>query len=245
MITIDNLHKKLDGKPILNGLSLFVGKSETLALIGGSGTGKSVTLKHIIGLMQPDSGRVIVDGHQVSSGRIPDIEAARRKIGFLFQSAALINWLNVYDNVALPLREHTNLSETEIQNRVMEKLRLLDLEDAQNKMPDAISGGMKKRAGLARAVIRDPKIVLYDEPTTGLDPVKAADIDQMIKDAGEHFHVTQVVVTHDMESAFSIADRVAMLYKGKIIASGTPDEFRDISDPVVRSFIRGDNKNAG
>ncbi len=245
MITIDNLSKKLDNKQILNGLSLFVGKSETLALIGGSGTGKSVTLKHIIGLMQPDSGSVTVDGHRVSSGRIPDIEAARRKIGFLFQSAALINWLSVFDNVALPLREHTDLSETEIHSRVMEKLRLLGLEDASEKMPDAISGGMKKRAGLARAVIRDPKIVLYDEPTTGLDPVKAADIDQMIKDAGDKFHVTQVVVTHDMDSAFAIADRVSMLYQGKIITTGTPDEFRDITDPVVRAFIRGDNKHAG
>ncbi len=239
MITLQDVHKQLAGQAILNGVDLEIERGETMVVIGRSGSGKSVTIKHMVALMRPDRGSVIIDGVDVSGLDERGIFALRRKFGVLFQSGALINWLSVYDNVALPLREHTELGEGEIDKKVHERLRLLDLAEHAGKMPADISGGMKKRAGLARAIVLDPEIVLYDEPTSGLDPVMASRINHLIIDVKEKLGMTSVVVTHDMDSAYTIADRIAMLYEGRIVQVGTPDEIRNSADPVVRQFVEG------
>ena len=229
----------MGGETVLHGLDLKVERGETMVIIGRSGSGKSVTLKHMVGLMLPDSGRVTVDGVEVNTLDKDGIFKLRRKFGFLFQFGALINWLSVYDNVALPLREHTTMGPDEIDSVVQGKLRMLDMAEHSRKMPADISGGMKKRAGLARAVVLDPEIILYDEPTSGLDPVLASRTNQLIIDIREELGVTSVVVTHDMVSAYKVADRIAMLYGGRIVQTGTPDEIRSADDPVVRQFIEG------
>jgi phospholipid/cholesterol/gamma-HCH transport system ATP-binding protein len=210
-----------------------------MVIIGRSGSGKSVTIKHMVGLLRPTRGTVLVDGTDVTALDKTGIFALRRKFGVLFQSGALINWLSVYDNVALPLREHTKLGADEIEKKTLEKLRLVELDEHGDKMPSDISGGMKKRAGLARAIVLDPEILLYDEPTSGLDPVLASRINRLIIDVKEKLGVTSVVVTHDMDSAYKIADRIAMLYEGRIVQVGTPDEIRKSNDPVVRQFVEG------
>ena len=239
MIALKDVHKQLGGQTILNGVDLEIERGETMVVIGRSGSGKSVTIKHMVALMRPDSGSVIIDGVDVAGLDRTGVFDLRRKFGVLFQSGALITWLSVYDNVALPLREHTRLSPAEIEQKVSERLHLLDLDEHAEKMPADISGGMKKRAGLARAVVLDPEIVLYDEPTSGLDPVMASRINRLIIDVKEKLGVTSVVVTHDMDSAYKIADRIAMLYEGKIVQVGTPDEIRNSTDPVVRQFVEG------
>ncbi len=239
MLELRDVHKNLGGETVLNGLDLKVERGETMVIIGRSGSGKSVTLKHMVGLMLPDSGRVTVDGVEVNTLDKDGIFKLRRKFGFLFQFGALINWLSVYDNVALPLREHTTMGPDEIDSVVQGKLRMLDMAEHSRKMPADISGGMKKRAGLARAVVLDPEIILYDEPTSGLDPVLASRTNQLIIDIREELGVTSVVVTHDMVSAYKVADRIAMLYGGRIVQTGTPDEIRSSDDPVVRQFIEG------
>jgi phospholipid/cholesterol/gamma-HCH transport system ATP-binding protein len=242
VVRLENLHIRLGGVPILRGLDLSIHKGETLVIIGRSGTGKSVTLKNILGLLRPDEGRVVIYGQDMTG--IPEKQYAevRKKFGVLFQSGALINWLSVGDNVALPLREHTRLDEEEIRRRVMEKLDLVDMSDAVSKMPSEISGGMKKRAGLARAIILDPEIVLYDEPTSGLDPVLSNQINELVLRMQDALGITSVVVTHDMESAYMIADRISMLYEGRIIQTGTRDMIRNTEDAVVSQFIHGDTK---
>ncbi|MHC4601301.1 MAG: ABC transporter ATP-binding protein [Planctomycetota bacterium] len=239
VIRIENLHISLGGVPVLRGLDFDLVKGETHVIIGRSGTGKSVTLKNILGLLRPDEGRVFIYDQDMTG--IPEKQYAevRKKFGVLFQSGALINWLNVGDNVALPLREHTSLSEEVIQSKVREKLALLDMSDAANKMPSEISGGMKKRAGLARGIILDPEIVLYDEPTSGLDPVLSNQINELILRMQEVLGITSVVVTHDMESAYMIGDRISMLYDGKIVQTGTREEIQRTVDPVVSQFIHG------
>ena len=239
MIALKDVHKQLGGQTILNGVDLEIERGETMVVIGRSGSGKSVTIKHMVALMRPDSGSVIIDGVDVAGLDRTGVFDLRRKFGVLFQSGALINWLSVYDNVALPLREHTDLNDDEIDEKVHERLRLLDLDEHVDKMPADISGGMKKRAGLARAIVLDPEIVLYDEPTSGLDPVMASRINRLIIDVKEKLGVTSVVVTHDMDSAYKIADRIAMLYEGRIVQVGTPDEIRNSTDPVVRQFVEG------
>jgi len=241
---LEGVHKAFDGgPPVLAGLDLEVRRRETLVIIGRSGTGKSVMLKHIVGLLQPDRGRVRVFGTDLARVRAKEMLAIRLKIGYLFQSGALLNWLRVDENVALPLIEHRRgLRRAEVDSKVKEKLQLVEMESAAAKYPDEISGGMKKRAGLARAIVLEPEMILYDEPTSGLDPVMASTINDLVIQTREALGVAQVVVTHDMESAFRIADRIAMLYEGRIIAGGTPEEFRRSSDPVVQQFITGSSQ---
>ncbi|HZN62176.1 MAG TPA: ABC transporter ATP-binding protein [Planctomycetota bacterium] len=241
-VELVDLHKAFGSKPVLRGLTLQLLRGETLCVIGGSGTGKSVTLKHIVGLLRPDRGTVRIDGtdiFQSDNGRLGEI---RKKIGFLFQGAALLNSLNVFENVALPLREHERPSEEEIRRQVTEKLALVDLTDAAEKMPDEISGGMKKRVGLARAIIRNPEIILYDEPTAGLDPIMASTINALVLDLQKKLKVSSLVVTHDMSSVFRIADRIAMLLEGRVHKIGTKEEFRTSEDTKVQKFIYGDSE---
>jgi phospholipid/cholesterol/gamma-HCH transport system ATP-binding protein len=239
-IELCDLTKALGGRTVLDGVSLQIQRGETMCIIGGSGAGKSVTLKHIVGLLKPDRGCVKIDGVDVTHPRNGELEEARRKIGFCFQGSALLNSMNVFENVALPLREHERLSEAETKRRVEEKLALVGLADAGSKMPSEISGGMKKRVGLARAIIRNPEIILYDEPTAGLDPVMSATINELILDMQKKLGVTSILVTHDMTSVFRVANRVAMLLKGKIVKVDSPGGFRTSADPVIKQFIQGD-----
>ncbi len=239
IIRIENVSKRLGGQRILDGLDLSVRRGETLVIIGRSGTGKSVTLKHLMGLLRPDQGRIYLFGQDVTE--IPESRYAevRKKFGVLFQSGALINWMSVDDNLALPLREHTRLPEDEIQAKVREKLELLGLENAGRKMPSEISGGMKKRAGLARAIIQDPEVILYDEPTSGLDPVLSNQINEIILRMQKELGVTSIVVTHDMDSAYMVGDRIAMLNDGRIVQTGTKEEIQNSDNEVVCQFIHG------
>ncbi len=241
-IELCDLTKSLGGRTVLDGVSLSIRRGETMAIIGGSGAGKSVTLKHIVGLLKPDRGCVRVDGVDVTRSNHGTLDAVRKKIGFCFQGSALLNSLNVLENVALPLREHELLSEEEIRAKVREKLELVKLGDAGHKMPSEISGGMKKRVGLARAIVRNPEILLYDEPTAGLDPVVGSQINDLILDMQKKLGVTSVLVTHDMSSAFRVSNRIAMLLDGRIVKLGTPEEFRSSDDPVVRQFIFGESE---
>ena len=241
-IELCDLTKTLSGRTVLDGVSLAIQKGETMSIMGGSGAGKSVTLKHIVGLMKPDRGCVKVDGVDVTNTNHGSLETARRKIGFCFQGSALLNSLSVFENVALPLREHERIAEDEVRRRVEEKLVLVGLSEASQKLPSEISGGMKKRVGLARAIIRNPAIILYDEPTAGLDPVMGRTINDLILDMQKKLGVTSVLVTHDMSSAFRVSNRMAMLLKGKILKVGTPDEFRASEDPFIKQFIYGESE---
>ena len=241
-IELCDLSKTLSGRTVLDGVSLSILKGETMSVIGGSGAGKSVTLKHIVGLMKPDRNCVEVDGVDVTNTNHDSMETARRKIGFCFQDSALLNSLSVFENVALPLREHEHPGEDEIRQRVEEKLALVGLSEAGQKLPSEISGGMKKRVGLARAIIRNPEILLYDEPTAGLDPVMGSTINDLILHMQKQLGVTSVLVTHDMTSAFRVSNRIAMLVKGKILKVGTPAEFRASDDPLVKQFIYGESE---
>ena len=238
MIRFDDLHKSFGPKPVLTGLTLTVEDRETVVIIGYSGTGKSVALKHVVGLLQPDAGDVIVDGRAVSALDRDGLTALRREIGFVFQFAALFDSLSVFDNVALGLRRR-HLTDDEISARVREALALVDLTGAEDTYPAELSGGMRKRVGIARAIALQPRYILYDEPTTGLDPVTSAVIDQLMVRAREHLGVTGVVVTHDMRSAYTVGDRIAMLYEGKIRQVGTVAQIQETEDPVVRQFIEG------
>lgn len=237
MIRFENITKVLGGKTVLDQISFEVPAGETFVIVGLSGAGKSVTLKHMIRLMQPDSGKVWIDGEAINALGRTALQAIRSKFGVLFQGAALLQWMSVKDNVALPLREHTKLSEEEIETLVAEKLRLLNLSDAAEKFPADLSGGMQKRAGLARAIVMNPQIVLYDEPTSGLDPVTSRRIDHLIMDMRKELGITSVVVTHDLHSALSIGSRIMMLHGGKIVEDATPEEFIRSKDPVVQSFL--------
>ncbi|MCP4138571.1 MAG: ABC transporter ATP-binding protein [bacterium] len=239
MIELRNIYKEFENRVVLNGISMLIKEGETFVIIGMSGTGKTVTLKHIAGLLDPDGGDVLIDSIPMSDSTKAVKEKLRRKMGVVFQSGALINWLSVVDNVALPLREHRSFPEEEIERLVDEKLRLLQLGDAKNKMPAEISGGMKKRVCLARVLVRNPEIILYDEPTSGLDPVMSNVINELIKKMQHEFGVTSVVVTHDMESAYYIADRIAVLYNGSIIQCDTPERIRNTENPIVKQFITG------
>jgi phospholipid/cholesterol/gamma-HCH transport system ATP-binding protein len=241
-VELIGLTKTLGDRMVLDGVSLEVRRGETLAIIGGSGAGKSVTLKHIVGLMKPDRGSVKVDGVDITATRNGKLEEARGKIGFCFQGSALLNSMTVFDNVALPLRENDRVPEAEVKRRVEETLALVGLDDAGRKFPAEISGGMKKRAGLARAIVRKPAILLYDEPTAGLDPVIASTINDLILDMQKKLGVTSILVTHDMSSVFKVADRIAMLLRGRIAKLGTPAEFRASEDPVIRQFVYGESE---
>ena len=238
MIQFQDLHKAFDGKQVLAGFTLDVKDGETLVIIGYSGSGKSVALKHVVGLLHPDAGDVTVDGRAVSTLDRPSLAALRREIGFVFQFAALFDSLNVADNVRLGL-ERRGLPADEIAERVREALALVDLTGTDDRYPAELSGGMRKRVGIARAIALRPRYLLYDEPTTGLDPVTSAVIDQLMVRTREHLGVTGIVVTHDMRSAYAVGDRIAMLYEGKIRQVGTVEQIQQTEDPVVRQFIEG------
>lgn len=237
MIEFRDLHKGFDGKAVLSGFSLRVNEGETMVILGFSGTGKSVALKHVVGLLHPDAGDVWVDGQAVSTLDRRGLTAVRRGIGYVFQFAALFDSMSVADNVALGLRRR--LPAEEIAARVREALALVDLTGMEDRYPAELSGGQRKRVGIARAIALRPKHILYDEPTTGLDPVTAAVIDRLMVRTREHLGVTGIVVTHDLRSAYTVGDRIAMLYQGRIRQVGTVAEIQQTDDPVVRQFIEG------
>jgi len=239
MIELRNICKRFGSKIVLDDVSLKIEDGETFVIIGQSGVGKTTILRAIAGFFDPDSGEVLIDGIHMDRATSRVKANLREKMGFLFQSGALINWLSVRENVALPLVEHRIGTKEEIDHIVDEKLELLQLTDAAEKMPSDISGGMKKRVGLARAIVRNPRIILYDEPTSGLDPVMSAKIDELIIKMKNELKVTSIVVTHDMESAYRIADRIAMIYKGSVLQCGTPEEIKNTTNPFVRQFIEG------
>jgi len=242
MIEFIDVYKSFGTHQVLNGLNFKINQGESFAIIGRSGCGKSVTLKLMVGLLKPESGKVIVDGIDVAKAYGEKLNQVRRKFGFLFQSGALLNSLAVGDNIALPLREQGVVPEPEIAKRVSEVLGLLGLEDLEKLMPAELSGGMRKRVALARAIIMRPEIILYDEPTTGLDPIMANVINELIIRMKEHFKITSVVVTHDMNSTFMVADQIALLYQGKIMRTGTPKEFQTTLDPYIKQFVEGSTK---
>lgn len=237
MIRFENVHKSFNGHAVLRGLSVDLPKGKISVILGPSGEGKSVLLKHMIGLIRPDSGRVIVDGTDLSTLSDRQITDFRKKFGMLFQNAALFDSFNVSENVAFPLREHTNLSDDEIAKRVHEKLALVGLEGALDKMPSELSGGMRKRVGLARAIALEPAIILYDEPTTGLDPLMTDTINRLIVATHHKTNVTTVIISHDIEATFQVADYVAMLKDGVIIEQGAPNRFQESRHPFVRKFL--------
>ena len=240
MIKLKNVYKRLSERDILRGVDLEIETGETLVILGRSGIGKSVTLRHIVGLMQPDAGDVEVLGKNVAHLTPEEQAALRLRVGYLFQDGALLNWLTIGQNVALPLKEHTHLgAHVDIDARVDECLAHVELQDAINKYPNQISGGMRKRAGLARALVLQPEVVLYDEPTSGLDPISSSIINNLIRHLQRTFALTQVVVTHDMNSAYEIADRLALLHNGRIQAIGTPAEFQNSTDAAVDQFTHG------
>jgi len=242
MIEIINLCKSFDGHQVLNNLNLNINTGETTVIIGRSGCGKSVLLKHIIGLMKPDDGQVIIDGKDITKMDEKELNTMRLQFGMLFQGAALFDSMNVLENVAFAVIEHSNTSREEIEKRVKECLALVGLRGIEDKKPAELSGGMRKRVGLARAICMRPQIVLYDEPTTGVDPIMGDAINDLIVELHNKLKVTSIAVTHDMTSAYKIANRIAMLYNGKIIAVGTPDQIKNTNDPIVRQFITGAGK---
>ena len=239
MILFQDVHKAFGAKQVLNGLSLKVADAETLVIIGYSGTGKSVALKHIVGLLHPDAGDVIVDGQAVSTLDRAGLTALRQGIGYVFQFAALFDSLSVGENVAMGLRKRGGLTGAELQTRVAEALELVDLPDAAQRFPSELSGGMRKRVGIARAIALRPKYLLYDEPTTGLDPVTSAVIDDLMLRMQRTLGVTGIVITHDMRSAYRVGTRIAMLYEGRVRQVGSVDEIQRSTDPIVRQFIEG------
>jgi phospholipid/cholesterol/gamma-HCH transport system ATP-binding protein len=239
MIEIHNLHQKFNSLSVLNGLSLNIDKGQTCVIIGRSGCGKSVLLKHIVGLLRPDKGKVLVNQKEVAALNERELSALRSKISMVFQGGALFDSMDVAENVGFSLIEHTNTSAKEILERVEESLALVGLGGIGNLMPSELSGGMKKRVALARAICIRPEIILYDEPTTGIDPIAADSINELIRSLHDKLKVTSVVVTHDMKSAYHIADKIAMMYKGKIIMEGSPREIKESKDPVVHQFING------
>lgn len=240
MIRLTNVHKSFGSQTVLNGLDLTIPAGEITAIIGPSGEGKSVLIKHMIGLLKPDSGNVEVDGESILGLRRSQMNHVREKFGMLFQGAALFDSMNVFENVAFPLREKTRLSKEEIRTRVLSALEDVGLKNVERKFTDELSGGMKKRVGLARALLLNPKIILFDEPTTGLDPIIKRAIHQLISDTHARFGFTAVIVSHEIPEIFDFAQNVAMLYKGKILQFGTSGEIRNSTHPVVRQFISGD-----
>jgi phospholipid/cholesterol/gamma-HCH transport system ATP-binding protein len=239
MIQIQNLRKSFNGTEVLRGVEFEVHDGETVVVIGRSGGGKSVLLKHLCGLLRPDAGRVVVDDVDIELLSERELTPIRKKFGVLFQGAALFDSMTVFDNVAFPLREERKFDEDEIGKRVEQALGIVDLLNAKDKKPAELSGGMRKRAALARACVAQPKYILYDEPTTGLDPVLADNINHLVLRMRDQLHVTSIAVTHDMVSAYKIADRIAMLHEGRIHAVGTPAEIQGTADPIVRQFIMG------
>jgi phospholipid/cholesterol/gamma-HCH transport system ATP-binding protein len=242
MIRIRGLRKQLGRKRVLDGLDLDIASGECLVIMGRSGTGKSVLLKHIVRLMEPDAGSIEIDGQDIVGLPEREMNEVRKRFGMLFQGAALFDSMTVGENVGLVLREVLRWDDARIRERVRERLEWVGLHDVEKQKPASLSGGMRKRVGLARAIVMDPQFILYDEPTTGLDPIMADVIDQLVRSLQRRLGVTAVVVTHDMTSAFKVADRVAMLHEGRIVYSGTVAETRNTGDPLVRQFIEGSSE---
>lgn len=239
MIELINVHKSFGTNHVLRGVNLKINKGESIVIIGGSGSGKSVLLKHIIGLLKPDKGSVMIDNVDLSRLGENELNEIRKKFGMLFQSSALFDSMRVWENIGFGLRRHTRLSYTEIKETAIQKLKMVGLAGVEDLMPSELSGGMRKRVGLARAIAMEPEILLYDEPTTGIDPIMADAINDLLIEMREKLNVTSIAITHDMKSAYKIADRIAMLYNGLIIGVGSPDEVKNTSDPVIKQFITG------
>ena len=238
-IELKNITKKFNGRTVLNNINLQIKKGETFVIIGGSGSGKSTMLKLMIDALKPDSGNILINGKDLTKATTDEQDEIKKRFGVLYQSAALLNSLTVSENVALPLQEHSKLDPHIVDIIVKMKLELVGLTGFESLMTSELSGGMKKRVGLARAIVMDPEIIFYDEPGAGLDPIITSMIDKLIKDLSSKLSITSIVVTHKMESVYRTADRIAMLYKGEIIAIGTPDEIRNSADPIVKQFILG------
>jgi phospholipid/cholesterol/gamma-HCH transport system ATP-binding protein len=237
MIEVRDLWKSFNGNQVLKGVNLQIMPGTTEVVLGGSGSGKTVLMKHVMGLFKPDHGQVIVDGEDITSMDRQQLSRFRTRMGMVFQSSALFDSLTVFENVAFALREHTKLSEKEIERRVKEKLGVVELFGVEQKYPAELSGGMRKRVALARAIVREPKIVLYDEPTTGLDPLTTESVDEMIIGARQKLGVTSMVISHDIGSAFHVADHIAMLHDGRIVEDGTPEKVRNTHEPHTRHFL--------
>lgn len=238
MIEVVDLHKTFGEHKVLTGINLTIPAGSTCVILGGSGSGKTVLMKHMIGLLKPDSGKVVIDGDDIVPMGVQDLQRVRGKFGMVFQAAALFDSMNVYENVAFPLRQHTTLPEERIREEVRKRLDLMGLKrEVEDKFPADLSGGMRKRVGLARAIIMDPKIVLYDEPTTGLDPITTDYVDEMILAAQRELGVTSVVISHDIASAFNVADQIAFLSKGVIVENGPPEKLRESQHPAVKVFL--------
>jgi phospholipid/cholesterol/gamma-HCH transport system ATP-binding protein len=239
MLTVCDLMKTIDGQEILRGVDLDVAHGETLGIIGRSGGGKSVLLKHLVGLIQPDEGEIWIEGQNITGLNERQLGAIRQKIGILFQGAALFDSMTVAENIAFPLREAGERDPKVLREKVREMLDVVELEGQEEKMPVSLSGGMKKRVGLARSIIRRPKCVLYDEPTSGLDPVVADSINRLIRRLQKRLGMTSIVVTHDMKSAFDVANHIAYLHEGRIYFYGTPIQFQQTRDPILQDFLLG------
>ncbi|MBF0494746.1 MAG: ABC transporter ATP-binding protein [Candidatus Omnitrophica bacterium] len=239
VIEVKDLVRKFGDRVVLNGINIKIRKGEIFVIMGGSGCGKSTLLRHIIGNLKPTSGQIFLMGKDIASAEEAALNEIRKKIGMSFQSSALFDSMTVGENVSLPLREHTKLNKNVIEIMVKMKLELVGLRGFEDLLPSEISGGMKKRVGLARAIAMDPQIVFYDEPTAGLDPIMSSVIDKLIVDLSNKLSMTSVVVTHDMKSVMAIADRIAMLYEGRVLEIGTPDEIKNSKNPLVKQFING------
>jgi phospholipid/cholesterol/gamma-HCH transport system ATP-binding protein len=245
MIAVRSLAKKIGEQEILRGVDLEVARGETLAIIGRSGGGKSVLLKHLVGLMEPDAGEIWIEGQNIIGLTERQLGAVREKIGILFQGAALFDSMTVAENIAFPLREAGERNPKVLREKVREMLDVVELEGQEEKMPESLSGGMKKRVGLARSIVRRPSCVLYDEPTSGLDPVVSDSINRLIRRLQKRLGMTSVVVTHDMKSAFDVANHVAYLHEGRIYFYGTPNQLQQTSDPILQDFLLGRSEGAG
>jgi phospholipid/cholesterol/gamma-HCH transport system ATP-binding protein len=239
MIELVDVHKSFQGQKVLDGVNLSIETGKITVIIGRSGGGKSVLLKHIIGLLKPDKGQILVDGVDITRLNDRQLNEVRKLFGMLFQEAALFDSMNVGENIAFPLKEHTLLKQNIISEIVKQKLLQVGLKNVSHKLPSELSGGMRKRVGLARAIALDPKIILFDEPTTGLDPIMADDIDTLLMKTQEQTGATCIVISHDIQGTFKIAHTIAMLYNGKIIEVGTPDKFRSSDNAIVQQFIHG------
>lgn len=240
LIGLEGVAKSFGGHTVFRNLDIAFARGQTAVVLGASGVGKSIMLKLILGLVKPDSGRIFIDGTDTTDFSERKLAPIRTRFGMLFQGAALFDFLTVYENVAFPLREHARLPEERIQEIVRAKLALVDMKGTENLLPEELSGGMKKRVGLARAIAMDPEVILYDEPTTGLDPVTADTINELILRCQHELHTTSIVVTHDMASAYKVGDRLVMLYEGGVIADGMPETIRRHPDVRVQRFIHGD-----
>jgi phospholipid/cholesterol/gamma-HCH transport system ATP-binding protein len=239
MINVKNLNKSFGRKRVLFDINIDVNEGETLVIIGASGTGKSILLKNMVGLIRPTSGSITIDGVEITSCSSIELQESQKKLGYVFQESALFDSLTIEENVAFGLRTLTKLTDDEISKRVTQCLNMVGLKNVESLKPSELSGGMKKRAGLARAIAYQPKYIFYDEPTTGLDPIMSDVISDLIINLREHLKITSIVVTHDMKSAYKIADRIMMLYKGEVIFTGNPEETKNTGNPVVRQFVEG------